>query len=81
LEEFELNNSLNKPSSRIFESTVEVNNVDYSSVSSSNDVISIRNLEVPIIGTSMRLLTKMGYKGGGLGVNGPGMTQPLKVMK
>lgn len=36
---------------------------------------------MPITRTSMRLLTKTGYKGGGHGVNGQGMTQPLEVVQ
>ena len=64
---------LAKPSSPPSKSTTEVNNVGSSSVSFSHDVIYVGSLEVPISGTDMRLLTKMGYKGGGLGVNGQGM--------
>ena len=37
-------------------------------------------MEIPITGTSMRLLTKMRYKGG-LGVNVQGITRPLEVEK
>ncbi len=35
----------------------------------------VGNMEVPISRSGMRLLTKMGYKGGELSVNGQGMTQ------
>ena len=63
------------------ESTTEVNRVGSSSISFSHDVISIGSLEVPISRTDMILLTNMGYKGGGLGVNGQGMTQPLEVVQ
>ena len=62
-------------------STAEVNNVNLSSVSSSSDIISLGSVEIPITETDMRLLTKMGYKGGGLGVHGQGITQPLEVVQ
>ena len=62
-------------------SIAEVNSVDFSSVSSSPDIISVGSVEIPITGTGMRLLTKMGYKGGGLGVRGQGITQPLEVVQ
>ena len=81
LEELKCNEGLEKPSSPVSKSTTKVNNCDHSLVSSSHAIISIGNVEIPITGTDMRLLTKMGYKGGGLGVNGQGMTQPLEVMQ
>ena len=81
LEKFKHNEGSAKPSSPISESIVEVHNVDCSSVSFSHEAISFGSLEVPISGTGMRLLTKMGYKGGGLCVNGQGITQPMEVVQ
>lgn len=69
-----LNEGLANVSSHVSESTPEVNNADHSLVSFSHDTIYVGNMEVPILGTGMRLLSKMGYKGGGLSVNGQGMT-------
>jgi len=43
-------------------------------------VIYVGSIEIPLSRTNMRLLTKMGYKGGGLGINGQGITQPLEVV-
>lgn len=74
------NEGLVKPYSPILELIVEVNNVDCSLVSFSHDAISIGNMELPILGTSMRLLMEMGHKGGGFCVNGQGMTKPLEAI-
>ena len=41
LEEVKRNEGLEKPSSRVSKSTAEVNSVDFSSVSSSHDILSI----------------------------------------
>ena len=79
LEEVKRNEGLEKPSSPVSQSTAEVNSVDFSSVPS-HDIISIGSVEIPIAGTDMRLLTKIGYKGGGLGIHGQGITQPLEVV-
>lgn len=80
LEELKCNDGLVKLSSPFLELTTEVNNVDHSLVLFPHETISIGNMEVPIIGIGMRFLTKMRYKGGGLGVNGQGMNQPLEVV-
>ena len=71
---------LQQLSSSVSQSTPKVNSVDFSSVSS-HDVISVGSVEIPITGTGMRLLTKMGYRGGGLGIRGQGITEPLEVVQ
>lgn len=57
------------PSPILSKSTVEVKDVELSSVSSSHNIISVGNLEMPITRTSMRLIIKMRYKGEGLGIH------------
>jgi len=74
LEEVKRNEGSKKPSSSISKSTFEVNSYDHSSISSSHAIISVGNVDIPITGTNMRLLTRMGYKGGGLGIHGQGIT-------
>lgn len=81
LEELKHKKGLKKPLSSVSKPTYEVNNVDFSLVSSSHAIIYVGNVEIPIIGTGMRILTKMGYKRGGLGVNCQGITQPLEVVQ
>jgi len=70
------------PSLVLSKSTMEVKYVNFSSVSSSPSIIYVGNVEIPIMWTNKRLLTKMRYKEEeGLGVNGQGITQPLEVEK
>ena len=70
-----------KPSSVLSKSTEEVKDVDFLSVSSSHSMISIGDLEFPITGTNMRLLTRTRHKEEKeLGVNNQGITQILEVV-
>ena len=80
LTEVKRNEGLQQLSSSILQSTPKVNSVEFASVSS-HDIISVGSVEIPITGTGIRLLTKMGYRGGGLGICGQGITQPLQVMQ
>jgi len=48
-----------KPSSVLSNSTVKVKYVDFPSVSSSHSMISVGDVEIPITGKNMRLLTRM----------------------
>jgi len=50
------------PSSVLCNSTVEVKDVDFPSVSSSHSIIFVGNVEIPVTGTNMRLLTKRGTR-------------------
>ena len=71
-----------QPSSVLSKSTKEVKDVDFLLVSSSHSMISIGDLEIPITGTNMRLLTRMRHKEEEeLGVNNQGITQPLEVVQ
>ncbi len=68
-----------KPSSVLSKSTEEVKDVDFLSVSSSHSMISVGDVEIPITGTNMRLLTRMRHEEKEeLGVNNQGITQPLE---
>lgn len=59
---------------------VEVKDVEIPSVSYSHSLISVGNVEIPISGTNMRLLTRMSYKEEEvLGVNNQGIIEPLEV--
>lgn len=71
-----------KPSSVLSKLTEEVKDVDFLSVSYSDSMISVGDLEIPITGTNMRLLTRMRYKEEKeLGVNNHGITQPFEVVE
>ena len=51
-----------KSSSVLSNLTVEIKYVESPSISSSHSMISVGNVEIPITGTNMRLLTTMRYK-------------------
>ena len=51
-----------RPSSILSKSTEEVKYVDFLSVSSSHSMISVGDVEIPITGTNMRLLTRMRHE-------------------
>jgi len=60
---------------------IEVKYVDFLSVSSSHNMMSVGDLEIPIRRTNMRLLTRMRHEEGKeIGVNNQGITQPLEVV-
>lgn len=70
-----------QPSSFLSKSTEEVKDVDFLSVLSSHSMTSVGDVEIPITGTNMRLLTRMSHKEKEeLGVNNQGITQPLEVV-
>jgi len=70
-----------QPSSVLSKSKEEVKDVDFLLVSSSHIMSSIGDLDIPIIGTNMRLLTRMRHEEEEeLGVNNQGITQPLDVV-
>ena len=45
------------------------------------DVTSCSILSQYETNVGMKILMKMGYRGGGLGINGQGVTQPLEVVR
>lgn len=70
-----------KPSSELSKSKEKVKDVDFLSISSSHSMTSIGDLEIPITGRNMRLLTRMRHEEKEeLGVNNHGITPPLEVV-
>ena len=62
--------------------TEEVKDVDFLSVSSSHSMIFVGDVEIPITGTNMRLLTRMRHKEEKeTGVNNQGIAQPVEVVQ
>jgi len=71
-----------QPSSVLSKSTEEVKDFDFLSISSSHGMMSVGDLEIPIIGTNMRLLTRTRHKKEEkLGINNQYLTQPLEIVQ
>jgi hypothetical protein len=65
---------------QVSQTGIKVHNYPCSIPSLINDDVSFGFFERHTKGISLELLRKMGYKRGGIGINGQGIIHPLKVV-